>query len=108
MGRFALEFFVQGRGWVGQSELGLEGGLASREEAENLAAYVIDSRMRVADHPYGSRIGDIVGFRIVEIGETARIQLSPEALNFKFSEVKHRFYKRGDAYMLYKYWSWPD
>lgn len=105
---YVIEFFVQGRGWVGQEELGLRGGLSSREEAENLAAYVVDSKMSNARHPYGSRLGDIVGFRILETQNVEKTALSPEASNFRFSEIKHRFYKRGEAYMLYKYWSWPD
>ncbi|MCS7145845.1 MAG: hypothetical protein RMJ28_04840 [Nitrososphaerota archaeon] len=108
MSRYVLEFFVQGRGWVGQVELGLSGGLETQEEAENIAAHLIDSRMKKASHPYGSRIGDVVGFRIVEKETPERMRPSPDALRFRFSEVKHRFYKRGEAYMLYKYWSWPD
>ncbi|GBC71714.1 hypothetical protein HRbin02_01502 [Candidatus Calditenuaceae archaeon HR02] len=108
MGLYVIEFFVQGRGWVAQEELGLSGGLQTREEAENVASYLIDTRMRNAAHPYGSKIGDIIGFKIVEVEGAERMNPSPEAWRFRFSEVKHRFFKRGEAYILYKYWSWPD
>jgi hypothetical protein len=104
---YIIEFFVQGRGWVRQEELGHRGTLATREEAENYAAYVIDKMMGGAKHPYGSRIGDIVGFRILE-GHEEVTQVTGEATGFRFEEVKHRYFRRGEAYMLYKYWSWPD
>jgi hypothetical protein len=107
MPRYALEFFVQGRGWVRQEEIGYRGTLSSRGDAEDFAAHIIDKMMRASSHPYGSRLGDIVGFRVIE-GEGDLMELSGEAAAFKFDEVKHRFYRRGDAYMLYKYWSWPD
>ncbi|MEM4356081.1 MAG: hypothetical protein QW082_07475 [Nitrososphaerota archaeon] len=105
---YVLEFFVQGRGWVRQEELGMRGGLATREEAENIAAHLIDQGIRSASHPYGSRIGDVVGFRIMEAEGVEKMAPSAEASNFRFSDVKHRFFRRGEAYMLYKYWSWPD
>jgi hypothetical protein len=108
MGLYVIEFFVQGRGWVGQEEFGLSGGLSTREEAENVASYLIDTMMKSATHPYGSRIGDVVGFRIIESEGVERMTPRPEASRFRFSEVKHRFFKRGEAYILYKYWSWPD
>ncbi len=105
---YAIEFFVQGRGWVRQEELGLRGGVPTKEDAENLAAHVIDEKMRGAKHPYGSRLGDLVGFKIVETEGAERMALTSEASQFRFDEIKHRFYKRGEAYMLYKFWSWPD
>lgn len=106
---YRIEFFVQGRGWVSMSELlGWEGGIEGRDEALNAAAYVIERQMRSSGAPHGSRIGDIVGFRLIETGPADPLEPPAEARSFIFSEVKHRYFRRGDAYMLYKSWSWPD
>jgi len=108
MAVYVIEFFIQGRGWVGQEELGIRGGHASREDAEDFAARVIEEMMGRADHPYGSRRGDIVGFRVIESMGSEEAEPRPAPAGFRFSDVRHRYFKRGEAYMLYKYWSWPD
>jgi len=106
---YRIEFFVQGRGWVPMSELlGWRGGIEGKEESLNAAAYVIDRQMKNNESPHGSRIGDIVGFRLRDAASEEPLQLDEEAKHFNFHLVKHRYFKRGDAYMLYKSWSWPD
>ncbi|HID05303.1 MAG TPA: hypothetical protein EYP20_05810 [Aigarchaeota archaeon] len=105
---YHVHLFVQGRGWRVLREVYSHSGvLASFEEARKLALYVILVMMKRAGHPYGSREGDVVGFR-VEDSEEEPEHLPEEARQVDWEEHKHRFFKRGEAYMMYKTWSWPD
>jgi|GEM_PF-534634 hypothetical protein len=109
MACFAVELFVQGRGWRRWSEVTGEGLLfSSPEEAMDAAASLIFSSMSSSSHPYGSREGDVVGFRVRPAGEGDCSERPATEPTVRFREVAHRFFKRGDAYVLYKTWSWPD
>lgn len=108
MGGYGLEFFVQGKGWVDSRAL-LPQRIIFKEydDALNFAASLIEGRRMVSEEPYGSRAGDVVGFRVVRSDDECSDQV-PAAHSVTFSEVRHRFFRRGHAYILYKSWSWPD
>ncbi len=87
---------------------GEEALFSSEEEAMDVAASLILSASSSSHHPYGSREGDVVGFRVRPTEKsdcTGRPSTGPTV---RFREVAHRFFRRGDAYVLYKTWSWPD
>lgn len=106
---FAVELFVQGRGWRAWREVTGEDALfPSEEEAADMAASLIVSAISSSKHPYGSREGDVVGFRVRPVGEGGCGQVPAARPSVRFREVSHRFFRRGDAYVLYKTWSWPD
>ncbi len=105
---YSVKLFVQGRGWRELREIYSHSGvLASFEEARKLALHVILDMMKKATHPYGSKEGDVVGFMIID-AEDEPEQLPQNAKETKWEDHKHRFFKRGAAYMMYKSWSWPD
>ncbi len=80
----------------------------SEEEAMDAAASLIISAVSSSPHPYGSREGDVVGFRVRRAGEGECSRRTSTAPAVRFRDVSHRFFRRGDAYVLYKTWSWPD
>jgi hypothetical protein len=97
---YRIEVFIQGHGW-----LGLDIVVSDFWEALDVgASTVINDYLKNPDR-HGSKAGDVVGFRIVE----TNAQPTPTRVqSIKWSEVSHRFFKRGNAYFLYKTWSWPD
>jgi hypothetical protein len=109
MACFAVELFVQGKGWRGWGEVtGEEVLFSSQEEAMDHAASLIFSAMSSSSHPYGSREGDVVGFRVRRTEEGGCGERPSSGPAVRFRDVAHRFFRRGDAYVLYKTWSWPD
>lgn len=106
---YRVEVFVQGRGWRPLAEVYQYGGPASSyQEAVKLALTAILDRIRNSGENYGSKLGDLVGFRISKAGEGEPVKLPPESMAVEWENHKHLFYRRGDAFMLYKSWSWPD
>jgi hypothetical protein len=109
MACFAVELFVQGKGWRVWGEVtGEDGFFSSPEEAMDYAASLIFSAVASSSHPYGSREGDVVGFRVVRAEKGGCGERPSVGPSVRFRDVAHRFFKRGDAYVLYKTWSWPD
>jgi len=106
---YRIEVFVQGRGWRPLTEVHRYGGpTSSYQDAVKLALAAILDRMGHAGENYGSKLGDLVGFRISETHEGVAQELPPESLTIEWDNYKHLFYRRGDVFILYKSWSWPD
>ena len=106
---YRIEVFVQGHGWTPLAEIYHYGGpTSSYEDAVKLALSAILDRMSRGGENYGSKLGDLVGFRILETNEEVVSKPPPTTAEIVWDNYKHLFYRRGDAYMLYKSWSWPD
>jgi len=102
---FKVYVFVQGKGWRPINEYtDHKGVVASKNDALDLGASTIIERVEGCGDAYGRSEGDLVGFRVEETNE------QPEYYQKKdvWMRFSHRFFKRGEAYMLYKTWSWPD
>ncbi|MCS7117858.1 MAG: hypothetical protein NZ957_03630 [Thaumarchaeota archaeon] len=107
MSRYRVYLFVQGRGWVPSYEVtDLPRCFPDRESALDHAASFIASAASSASWPYGSRAGDAVAFKVTEEDGACegRVPRAPRT----FSELRYRFFRRGEVYALYKSWSWPD
>ena len=106
---YAVELFVQGRGWRPWRDVTGEDALFTTEqEAMDAAASLIVASISSSGHPYGSREGDVVGFRVRPAGDVGCDRTASTPRPVRFRDVSHRFFRRGDAYVLYKTWSWPD
>ncbi|MCS7094814.1 MAG: hypothetical protein NZ988_03270 [Thaumarchaeota archaeon] len=107
MRRYRIILFVQGRGWVPSDEVSdLPRCFADRESAVDHAASLIASAISSASWPYGSRAGDVVAFKVTE--EEGVCEEQAPRTPYRFSDLRYRFFRRGEVYSLYKSWSWPD
>ncbi|MDW8084412.1 MAG: hypothetical protein RMI49_04360 [Candidatus Caldarchaeum sp.] len=98
--------FRQGLGWDSLSKvLPHTGVVETFEQALNLGATAVINNIEKSQKPMGSSLGDVVGFRIIPAEEKQQ-DLPPETVDW--NTVKHRFFRRGDSFLLYKTWSWPD
>jgi hypothetical protein len=102
---YKVYVFVQGKGWRPINEYTAHRGVvASETDALNLGVSAVMERVMVGKGVYGNREGDLVGFRVEGTDEHP----TPCQKTGVWERYRHRFYKRGKAYMLYKTWSWPD
>ncbi|MEM0441374.1 MAG: hypothetical protein QXF45_03545 [Candidatus Caldarchaeum sp.] len=98
--------FRQGLGWESLSTIFPHSGVVHNfQDAVTLGATVVIRELNKAVKPHGSSFGDVVGFRIISSNENSQ-PLPHDTVNWE--DVRHRFFKRGDSYILYKSWSWPD
>ncbi|GBC69687.1 hypothetical protein HRbin01_01390 [archaeon HR01] len=105
---FKVELFIQGLGWRPLHEYSSHSGLVSEmEDAVKLALAEILPKIEKAE-VYGVKVGEPVGFRILESAGGRPQPIPPECSKIRWEDHKHFFYRRGSAYMLYKFWSWPD
>ncbi|MEM0349892.1 MAG: hypothetical protein QXD24_06920 [Candidatus Caldarchaeum sp.] len=101
-----VEVFVQGRGWTPLRQVfGHSGVVEGFDEALSLGCSVVLKSVERASRAAGASTGDVVGFRVREVSSEPE-PLPPDAV--KWDDVRHRFFRRGSAYLLYKSWSWPD
>jgi len=101
-----VEVFVQGRGWTPLRQVFRHSGVvASFDEALSLGCMVVLKSVEQTSRAAGASAGDVVGFRVMEVSDEPD-PLPPEAVKWEY--VRHRFFRRGSAYFLYKSWSWPD
>jgi hypothetical protein len=101
-----VEVFVQGRGWTPLRQVFRHSGVvASFDEALSLGCMVVLKSVEQVSRTAGASAGDVVGFRVNEVSDEPD-PLPPEAVKWEY--VRHRFFRRGSAYFLYKSWSWPD
>ncbi|MEM1950179.1 MAG: hypothetical protein QXO30_03695 [Candidatus Caldarchaeum sp.] len=104
---FRVMLFVQGRGWVSLHELtGHSDVVDSRETGLMLGCTLVLEKLSKSQKPLGSSEGDWVGFRLDYVDDEEPRPVERPLLDW----VGHRhfFFKRDDAYFLYKTWSWPD
>lgn len=93
-------------GWVSLSDVYRHSGVVETfEQALQLGATVVLLDVAKSQRPAGSIYGDVVGFRILFTDE--RHEPLPTG-TVEWNNVKHRFFRRGDSFLLYKTWSWPD
>ncbi|MEM1964053.1 MAG: hypothetical protein QW094_06255 [Candidatus Caldarchaeum sp.] len=101
-----VEVFVQGRGWTPLRQVFRHSGVvASFDEALSLGCMVVLKSVEQVSRTAGASAGDVVGFRVMEVSDEPD-PLPHEAVKWEY--VRHRFFRRGSAYFLYKSWSWPD
>ena len=108
---YRVELFLQGEGWQPyDAVLNHSGVVDSYDDGLKLGLFAILKCME--KHPdkarYGSRRGDVVALRIVETDSGKAQPIPDEAARLDWRDHKHKFFKRGNAYTLYKSWSWPD
>ncbi|MCS6769988.1 MAG: hypothetical protein NZ570_06100 [Candidatus Caldarchaeum sp.] len=103
---YRVLLFVQGRGWVPLSEItGRSDVVETEETGLKLGCTTVLKSMERTHKPLGSSSGDLVGFKLENVED--KPQPADEAL-LDWRRHSHFFYRRGNAYMLYKTWSWPD
>ncbi len=96
---YNVDVFIQGVGW---RKLGV---FKCFDEALDTGATAVVRDYKTDPERHGSRVGDVVGFRVT-LSDS-----QPESLpdrSVRWRDVSHRFFRRGNAYFLYKTWSWPD
>ncbi|MDW8063268.1 MAG: hypothetical protein RMI43_03775 [Candidatus Caldarchaeum sp.] len=98
--------FRQGLGWDEISKVISHTGVVETfEQALDLGATAVIRNLEKTVKPAGSSFGDPVGFRVTSSDASPQ----PLPLNtVNWQEVRHRFFRRGDSFLLYKTWSWPD
>jgi len=97
---YKVDVFIQGLGWKS-----LDIAVNEFEEALDVGASAVFKDYVKNPDRHGSKAGDVVGFRIV-VSESSPTKSADRSV--KWREVCHRFFRRGNAYFLYKTWSWPD
>jgi len=110
-GIYVVELFAQGKGWKPYHTMFSHTGFVkSFDDALRLGLYAILQKMQESKDAsrYGSRVGDVVAMKITAADSGQVQQIPPEAKALDWKEHKHRFFKRGNVFTLYKSWSWPD
>ncbi len=88
------------------SEITNHNGVVDSEmEAIMLGSTLVLESIKKKDRVHGSSVGDLVGFR-VELSNDEPQPISRRLVNWESN--KHLFFKKGNSYILYKIWSWPD